>query len=366
MKTLDIFEEAERQLSACNACRYCESFCPVWPAMERRTIFRKGDLIYLANLCHDCKACYYACPYTPPNELKINIPEILSEVRLSTYKEYAFPRNLATTFENHRKSMALVGLSSIALMVAVDLLIGDSAKLLTPHLESGSFYEVLPYLGILAAGLSLGLYVLANYFYGLLRFCSDIRGSVGSFLNLKALLWAAGDALGHSGFKGGGAGCYHEETHGSSRFLVLHAFIIYGFVSALVSTILAAIYQDVLGIMPPYSFVSLPVVFGVAGGVLMLIGASALAILQRTSDKAPTFGKMMDLDLAFLLILALASLSGFATLILRSSVLMSPVFILHIAFVLTLFITAPYGKFVHFVYRYAALLMNRVEEAESM
>jgi citrate/tricarballylate utilization protein len=35
----------------------------------------------------------------------------------------------------------------------------------------------------------------------------------------------------------------------------------------------------------------------------------------------------------------------------------------HIGFVLALFITMPYGKFVHGVYRYAALLKNAVEQA---
>jgi citrate/tricarballylate utilization protein len=35
---------------------------------------------------------------------------------------------------------------------------------------------------------------------------------------------------------------------------------------------------------------------------------------------------------------------------------------IHLGFVLALFITMPYGKFVHGVYRYAALLKNAVEQ----
>ena len=33
---LSLLEEAERQLTICNACRYCEGYCAVFPAMEMR------------------------------------------------------------------------------------------------------------------------------------------------------------------------------------------------------------------------------------------------------------------------------------------------------------------------------------------
>src|SRR6266700_1086223 len=58
--------EGERILRICNACRYCEGYCAVFPAMERRQTFAEGDLNYLANLCHNCSECYYACQYAPP------------------------------------------------------------------------------------------------------------------------------------------------------------------------------------------------------------------------------------------------------------------------------------------------------------
>jgi citrate/tricarballylate utilization protein len=43
--------EAARMLTICNACRYCEGFCAVFPAMTRRLSFDKADVHYLANLC---------------------------------------------------------------------------------------------------------------------------------------------------------------------------------------------------------------------------------------------------------------------------------------------------------------------------
>lgn len=65
--------EVARQLQICNACRYCEGFCAVFPAMTRRLEFHKADIHFLANLCHNCGACLHACQYAPPHEFAVNI-----------------------------------------------------------------------------------------------------------------------------------------------------------------------------------------------------------------------------------------------------------------------------------------------------
>ena len=67
------------QLEVCNACRYCEGYCAVFPALEKRRRFTPGDVVYLANLCHDCRACFYACMYAPPHEFGVNIPKALQK-----------------------------------------------------------------------------------------------------------------------------------------------------------------------------------------------------------------------------------------------------------------------------------------------
>ena len=83
--------EAARQMQICNACRYCEGFCAVFPAMTRRLDFTKADIHYLANLCHNCGACLHACQYAPPHEFAVNFPQALAQVRGQTYQEYAWP-----------------------------------------------------------------------------------------------------------------------------------------------------------------------------------------------------------------------------------------------------------------------------------
>ena len=48
--------EVGRIMKICNACRYCEGFCAVFPAMTRRLEFGGADIHYMANLCHNCAA----------------------------------------------------------------------------------------------------------------------------------------------------------------------------------------------------------------------------------------------------------------------------------------------------------------------
>src|SRR6202051_202791 len=90
----ELIQEGDRLMRICNACRYCEGFCAVFPAMERRLSFTEADLNYLANLCHNCAECYYACQYAPPHEFAVNVPRALAEIREESYRKYAWPRAL--------------------------------------------------------------------------------------------------------------------------------------------------------------------------------------------------------------------------------------------------------------------------------
>ena len=80
--------EGARILTICNACRYCEGYCAVFPAVEIRRDFTAADLDYLANLCHNCAECYYACQYAPPHEFAVNVPKALAEIRGQSYRRY--------------------------------------------------------------------------------------------------------------------------------------------------------------------------------------------------------------------------------------------------------------------------------------
>jgi citrate/tricarballylate utilization protein len=52
----------------------------------------------------------------------------------------------------------------------------------------------------------------------------------------------------------------------------------------------------------------------------------------------------------------MTGLTGIALLLWRETPAMGPLLALHLGVVFSLFITMPYGKFVHGIYRYAALV----------
>src|SRR6059058_4850488 len=115
--------EVARQMQICNACRYCETFCAVFPAMTRRLAFGIGDVHYLANLCHNCGACLHACQYAPPHEFAVNVPRAMAQVRRKTYAHYAWPASFGAAYQRNGLLVSLataVGLAVfLALMMAV-------------------------------------------------------------------------------------------------------------------------------------------------------------------------------------------------------------------------------------------------------
>ena len=89
-------------------------------------------------------------------------------------------------------------------------------------------------------------------------------------------------------------------------------------------------------------------VLGTLGGLGLLIGPAGLFWLKRA-------------DIAFPATLFATSFTGLALLALRGTAAMAPLLYIHLGVVALLFITMPYGKFVHGIYRSAALVRYAVE-----
>ena len=126
MPHADPIAHGEHVMTVCNACRYCEQFCPVFPAMENRLTFADADLTYLANLCHNCGECLYACQYAPPHEFGINVPRTLADIRAHSFEAYCWPSFLSSAFRHHNllTGVALAA-GLIAVMTAAVLIVND-------------------------------------------------------------------------------------------------------------------------------------------------------------------------------------------------------------------------------------------------
>lgn len=365
-KLPDLMEDARRQLTICNSCRYCEGYCAVFPALERLTEVTDGDTVFLANLCHDCRACYQACPFTVPHELAINIPAVLSEVRATTYLRYAWPRQLAGIARRARISTPILAAIGLLLTLALVAVTGGLGHFWSASSQPGSFYKVIPYLVLASSGLAASAYIVLAVGLGSYRFWRDVHGSRAEALDGGAWVAALRDVAALANLGGGGGDCYQPDPlRPSGARRLLHQATLYGFALAFVSTALAAFAQDILGLDPPYQLWSAPVLTGSIGGLLMVIGCTGLLWLKaRSSIRAPNLisRQMVSMDTAFIVVLNLAAITGLLTLLLRGTSAMAAMLTLHLATLVALYATAPYGKFVHSVYRFQALLKNRAEQ----
>jgi citrate/tricarballylate utilization protein len=356
----ELLKEAERQMTICNACRYCEGFCAMFPAMELRRRFSDRDLIYLANLCFDCRDCYYACQYAPPHEFAMNVPHVFAQLRTETYRDYSWPRILSGLFRRNGLAVTLITAACVVAVLLLVVAFQGVGVLTSAYVGEGAFYEVVPYAAMVVPALIVTVYGLAVLALGTYRFWRDMRGGM---VDVGAFLRATQDAFGLRYLKGGGAGCNYPDAAFSHARRWCHHLVFYGFLLDLASTTVAGIYHHFLHWEAPYPLLSWPVVLGTVGGVMLLIGTGGLLGLKWRSDMAPAAQRMVTMDVAFLVLLFLTSLSGLLLLALRDTAAMGTLLAAHLGVVAGLFLTMPYGKFAHVVYRYAALVRNSIEQA---
>jgi citrate/tricarballylate utilization protein len=348
--------------SICNACRYCEGYCAVFPSIERRLSFAESDLAYLANLCHNCGSCYYACQYAPPHEFNLNLPRLLADVRIETYKKYAWPDPLARLFERGGVVASLVLVACMALLLLALMLLNDSSALFAAHPDSeGAFYAVITHRTM---AWSFGLvfaFVVVALAVGAVRFWRDTEEKIGDLVSPGPMGQSIGDVLQLKYLGGGGDGCTYPDEHPSHARRWFHHFTFYGFMLCFAATCVATAYHYALGWPAPYPFWSAPVVLGTLGGIGLLIGPAGLLWLRMRRDPALSASTEGGMDVAFLLLLFLTALSGLVLLVTREWPGMAFVLAVHLAIVMALFLTLPYGKFVHAVYRFAALVRYHLE-----
>lgn len=347
-------ERTRRFAEICNACRYCEGFCAVFPAIELRRHFTSGDLNYLANLCHDCRGCYYSCQYAPPHEFGLNLPKAFAELRFETYERYAWPRAFAASFRRN-------GLISVALAFACTILffvVAISGHTNVIH-SAGAFYAAIPeatMIIITGAAFSFALLALS---VSLINFWRDTHDDTA--VDASSFLAALGDILTLRNLGGGGHGCNSKDEGFSQARRYFHHCLFYGFLFCFGSTSSAAFYEHVLGRIPPFPLTSIPVLLGTIGGIGMLIGIAGLVQIKAAADAAPMSKLMRDIDYCFLALLFVATATGLLLLALRGTSAMSTLLAVHLGVIVALFLMLPYCKFVHGLYRAAALVRSAAE-----
>jgi citrate/tricarballylate utilization protein len=355
MLSRDLLQRGEQELAVCNACRYCEAYCPMFPAMEQRASFAKADMLYLANLCHNCGECLYACQYAPPHEFGINVPRLMAELRVGSYEEFCWPWLMRSAFRRNGvvTSMAL----SVASMCVLWLLVRSPAR-------TGDFYSVIPHGAMVAVFGIVGALVAVALTVGVVRATRSFAGSSVASIPGRTIRpaeagryrRAVSDALTLRHLHASGSDCTTAVERRSPWRRWFHHCTFYGFALCFASTSVAAIYHVVFGWRAPYAFSSAPVVLGALGGAGLTVGPLGLLALGRRRDPALTDPVQRGLDDSFVIVLLMTSVTGLLLLALREGAAMPLLLVVHLGFVLALFLMLPYGKFVHGLYRLAALL----------
>ncbi len=359
-------QEIARVMQICNACRYCEGFCAVFPAMTRRLEFGKADTHYLANLCHNCGSCLYACQYAPPHEFAVNVPQAMAKVRVRTYQDYAWPSALGRLYERAGLTVALALAGGLALFLV--LAVAMNGRLIHEPL-AGNFYAIFPHNFLAVLFGVVFLFAILALGIGVIRFWSEVSPAKEATAAPAMAMIGASAAesvvdVARLRYLGGGHGEGCNE--GDDRFTLwrrrFHQLTLYGFLLCFAATCVATLYHYLLGLHAPYAFTSLPVILGSLGGIGLVVGPIGLFWLNVRRDALRGDSSQNAMDRGFIALLLLVSATGFALLLLRDTRLMALWLAIHLGTVMALFLTLPYGKFAHGIFRTAALLKFNMEK----
>ncbi len=349
--------EAARQMTICNACRYCEGLCAVFPALERRRDFADGDLSYLANLCHDCGACYVDCQFAPPHEFAVNLPAALAAVRTDSYRAHAWPAALRPLFARNGVAIALLAALGVAGFILGFVLVHDPPALFA---TDGQFYRLMPHGWMVALFGGVALYALLALAMGCRSFWRGICGP-GRSPGWRAIGQAVRNAAALRNLDGGGGGCHVAEDGPRDRRRLFHHLTFYGFLLCFAATCAGTVYHYLLDMPAPYPWYQLPKLLGVAGGIGLLVGPPGLFLGKLARDPALGWKARLGMDSAFLGMLFLTGLTGLLLMAFRETSAMGILLSVHLGMVFALFLSLPYGKFVHGLYRFAALALDAHE-----
>lgn len=350
----DFIAEARRQTEICNACRYCEGFCSVFPALTRNKVFSDSDITHLANLCHNCRGCYYSCQYTAPHEFALNFPAALADVRQESWERHAWPQPLARLFHESGAAIAAVLVAGFALLFGM-------LQVLRPTGGEG-FYAYLAHGAMVALFLPAFLLPLASVAVSLRGYWQEIGGGP---LRWRDVMEAGRSAARLKNLDGGqGQGCNFEQgDRYSDQRRWLHQAVLFGFLLCFAATSTGTVLHYVFDMQAPYGPFSLPKLLGVPGGILLTVGCAGLAWLKTKADPALGAVRVWGGEMAFVLLLGATGVTGLALYAATGTAAVPVLLAIHLGTVLTLFLLLPFSKMVHGFYRFATLVAEEQKKA---
>jgi citrate/tricarballylate utilization protein len=277
---------------------------------------------------------------------------------------------LSGLFERNGLAIAMIAALSVTLFVLGCLALRDPSVVWGSHNGPGAFYRVIPHETMIVLFGSVFIYALIALGIAAAKFWREIREPFSTVSLSKSRLSALGDASRLRYLDGGKGGCDTEDQRLPDTRKIYHHLTFYGFLLCFASTSVATVYHYAFAWQAPYAWYDVPVVLGTVGGAGLLVGPAGLLLNKLRRPRLLADASRTGMDVAFLSMLFLTSLSGLALLILRETAAMGVLLAVHLGVVFALFATMPYGKFVHGIYRYLALVhysqeRNRLEKTDA-
>ena len=148
-----------------------------------------------------------------------------------------------------------------------------------------------------------------------------------------------------------------ERKSFRAHFYKTHLAVFYGFLGLVITTTSVAIGLYVFGYFTPWPLWHPVKILGNVSGLVVLV-ACGVFFYRRLKDREEG-GRNTYWDWHFLSVLALTTLTGFLSELLRLAsipFLAYWVYFIHLVFIFSLLVYIPYSKFAHLAYRFVAML----------
>lgn len=339
----------------CFQCATCSSVCDlttseaVFP--RRQMLWAQWGLVdrFLADpsiwLCHQCNDCTARCPRDarPGDAMQV--------VRSLMIEEMGAPKFMARLVGNAATTWPILLGLPVLFWAAFIYAVNGFATAGTPL----AYRDVVPQWMFYVTFIPAGLFAVLAAGLGARRaWAAWGEGGNRSGSLISGLAGVGADILAHRRFSTCGAARPRQAGH---------LFLFWGFAGALVTTGLLGVGIDLFGMKTPLPLLHPIKLLGNASAVLLVLGIFLLILNRLSGDSAA--GATRAFDLFFLALVALLIASGVGAelgrLFLPAPVALA-IYVVHLGMILALFLTFPFSKFAHALYRTLAMAHERIAQ----
>jgi citrate/tricarballylate utilization protein len=287
----------------------------------------------------------------------------MARVRVQTYSDYDWTSAFGKLYKRNGLTLCLAVAAALSLFLILALKMNGTLSIMK---DGANFYDVFPHNLLVSLFAPIFAFVVLSLSIGVRSFWRNITPATsGVQASPAAVNEAATDVLRLKYLDGGhGEGCNNEDDAFTLSRRRAHHLTFYGFMLCFAATSVATLYHYAFGWTAPYALTSLPKLLGVVGGISLLLGSAGLFILNLQRNTAHGDLAQKPMDLGFITLLFFTSLSGLVLWLGRETSALPSLLAVHLGVVMALFITLPYGKFAHGIYRTAALIRFAVEKRQ--